>query len=69
MWTSPSKQTTATGARRAAVGCLALFIIIEVAAIVLMATGHGGFGGVALLAALLFAVYGGRSLLRYRELR
>jgi hypothetical protein len=67
MWTSPGKQTTATG--RAAVGCLALFIIIEVAAIVLMATGHGGFGGVALLAALLFAIYGGRSLLRYRELR
>jgi hypothetical protein len=69
MWASPGKQTTATGARRAAVGCLALFIIIEVAAIVLMATGHGGFGGVALLAALLFAFYGGRCLLRYRELR
>ena len=69
MWIFRGKQTTATDARRAAVGCLALFIIIEVAAIVLMATGHGGFGGVALLAALLFAIYGGRSLLRYRELR
>jgi hypothetical protein len=69
MWAFPGKLTTATGARRAAVGCLVLFIIIEVAAIVLMATGHGGFGGVALLAALLFAFYGGRCLLRYRELR
>jgi hypothetical protein len=69
MWIFPGKQTTATGARRAAVGSLALFIIIEVAAIVLMATGHSGFGGVALLAALLFAIYGGRSLLRYRKLR
>ena len=65
----PGKQTTATGARRAAVGGLTLFIIIEVAAVVLMATGHNGFGGVALLAALLFAIYGGRCLLRYRELR
>jgi hypothetical protein len=69
MWIFPGKQTTATGARRAAVGCLALFIIIVVAAIVLMATGHGGFGGVVFLAALLFASYGGRCLLRYRELR
>ena len=25
----------------------------------LMATGHGGFSGVALLASLLFAIYGG----------
>ena len=69
MWTSPGKQTTATDARRAAVGSLAVFTIIEVAAIVLLATGHSAFGGVALPAALLFAIYGGRSLLRYRELR
>ncbi len=69
MSSSPGKQTTATDARRTAVGCLALFAILGVAAIVLLATGHYAFGGAALLSALLFAQYGGRSLRRYRELR
>ena len=69
MWTSPGKQTTATDARRAAVGCLAMFAILGVAAIVMAATGHGAFAGVALLSALVFGQYGGRSLRRYRELR
>jgi ABC-type uncharacterized transport system permease subunit len=67
MPTSPGKQTT--GARRAAVVCLALFAILGVAAIVLLAIGHNPFGGVALLSALVFGQYGGRSLRRYRRLR
>ncbi|HEY2079771.1 MAG TPA: hypothetical protein VGH53_25880 [Streptosporangiaceae bacterium] len=69
MWIFHGKQTTATNARRAAVGCLAMFAILGVAAIVLLATGHGAFSGVALLSALVFGQYGGRSLRRYRELR
>ncbi len=68
MSTPHDKQTTAADARQTAVG-LALFAILGVAAIVLLATGHSGFGGIALLAALLFASYGGRSLRRYRERR
>jgi hypothetical protein len=67
MWTSPGKQTTATDARRTAVVCLALFAILGVAAI-LLAIGHNAFSGVALLSALVFGQYGGRSLRRYREL-
>lgn len=68
MSTPHDKQTAAADARQTAVG-LALFAILGVAAIVLLATGHGMFGGVALLGALLFASYGGRSLRRYRARR
>jgi hypothetical protein len=68
MSTSPGEQTTATDARQAAVG-LALFAILGVAAIVLLATGHSAFGGIALWGALLFAIYGERGLRRYRGRR
>jgi hypothetical protein len=68
MSTPHDKRTTATDARQAAVG-LSLFACLGVAAIVLLATGHTAFGGVALWGALLFAIYGERGLRRYRQRR